>query len=609
MLNIDEIIACTIKYVNELTDFLKWQANVSVNNIVCPLSTNFYITGWRQIMIGFERRQYILRILAEKPGIRVAQLAEQLAVSEGTIRNDLTALEEEQQVRRVRGGAVLIQQEAPLPSLTQVANAEAKQRIARWAAEMVEEGSTILLDASTTVQFMIPHLREYKRLTVVTNGLETARQVARTTSHTVVLVGGMLNRSGNATTSLIGLEMLKNMHIHAAYVSCVGFDLEAGLTERYIEEAQLKEAMLATIPRVIALVGANKIGALGTLPFARPERISHFFTDSDVPAGFVDQMRQAKINLTICGENTVRSFTVDGQKAQFTIGFANQSEKLPFAVDVRRSLERAAADVGSIDLVVADNRLSGEEALRVADRLLQRNIDLVIEYQIDYKAGNLLMDKFQQAGIPVIAVDIPMVGATFFGVDNYRAGHMAGKALGEWVAQQWHGRIDHLLILEEPRAGSLPEARIQGQLDGLREEVPQLPAAERTYTIDCGNTAAVSEAGVAKLLKTLPDSHYMAVISFNDEAAFGALQAARKVGRETDVVIVGQGVDRLVQEEIRDPQSRLIGSTAYMPEKYGERLIDLALKILHSESVPPAVYMKHVFITADNIDHYYPPVS
>ncbi len=560
-------------------------------------------------MIGFERRQNILRILAEKPGIRVTQLAEQLAVSEGTIRNDLTALEEEHLVRRVRGGAVLTELEAPLPGLTQVANAEAKQRIARWAAEIVEEGSTILLDASTTVQFIIPHLREFKRLTIVTNGLETARQVARNTSHTVVLVGGMLNRSGNATTGLIGLEMLKNMHIHAAYVSCVGFDLEAGLTERYIEEAQLKEAMLATIPRIIALVGSNKIGAVGTLPFARPERISHFFTDSAVPSGFVDQMRQANINLTVCGENTVRSFTVDGQKAQFTIGFANQSEDLPFAIDVRRSLERAAADVGSINLVVADNRLSGEEALRVADRLLQRNIDLVIEYQIDYKAGNLLMDKFQQASIPVIAIDIPMLGATFFGVDNYRAGHLAGRALGTWIGQQWHGRIDHLLILEEPRAGSLPEARIQGQLDGLREAVPQLPAAEQTHFIDCGNTTAVSEAGVAKLLQTLPDSHHIAVISFNDEAALGALQAARQANREADVVIVGQGADRLVRGEIRNPQSRLIGSTAYMPERYGEKVIDLALKILRGESVPPAVYMQHVFIDASNVDRYYPAVD
>jgi ribose transport system substrate-binding protein len=301
----------------------------------------------------------------------------------------------------------------------------------------------------------------------------------------------------------------------------------------------------------------------------------------------------------------VRSYTTDGDSPQFTIGFANQSEALPFAVDVRRSLERAAADLGCIDLVVTDNRLSGEEALRVADKLIQRNIDLAIEYQIDYKAGNLIMNKFQQAGIPVIAVDIPMVGATFFGVDNYRAGHLAGVALGKWVLADWGGAIDHLLVLEEPRAGSLPEARIQGQLDGLRETLGRL-TADAIHHIDCGNVSAVSEAAVAEWLPAIPNGRRIAVISFNDEAALGALQAARRANREADVVIAGQGADRLVHGEIRDPASRLIGSTAYMPERYGEKLMELALKILHGESVPPAIYMNHEFVNAGNIDQFYP---
>ena len=107
----------------------------------------------------------------------------------------------------------------------------------------------------------------------------------------------------------------------------------------------------------------------------------------------------------------------------------------------------------------------------------------------------------------------------------------------------------------------------------------------------------------------LPDCHHIAIVAFNDEAAFGALQAARKVNREQDVVIVGQGAERLVHTELRDPESRLIGSTAYMPERYGEKLMGLALKILHGESVPPAIYMNHVFINIDNIDRYYPPVD
>lgn len=559
----------------------------------------------------FERRQNIVRLLSGQPGMRVPEMAEIFGVSDGTIRNDLNALEESGKLQRVRGGAVVMNATEvvgvhdPVAPVDAVAYADLKQRIARWAAETVEEGDTIFLDASSTVRFMVPYLAECKRLTIVTNGLETARQLARETIHPVVLVGGMVNRSGNATTSLIGLPMLKNLNIRTAYVSCIGFDVQAGMTERLIEEAQLKEALLTSIPHVMALVGSNKIGVVSTIPFIPTERITHFFTDSGVSAEFIEQLRQEKINLTVCGENTVRSYTTDGDSPQFTIGFANQSETLPFAVDVRRSLERAAADLGCIDLVVSDNRLSGEEALRVADKLIQRNIDLAIEYQIDYKAGNLIMNKFQQAGIPVIAVDIPMVGATFFGVDNYRAGHLAGVALGEWVSAKWGGSIDHLLILEEPRAGSLPEARIQGQLDGLRETLGRLPA-DSIHHIDCGNVSSVSEAAVAGWLPAIAKGRHIAIVSFNDEAAYGALQAARRANREMDVVIVGQGADRLVHGEIRDPASRLIGSTAYMPERYGEKLAELALKILRGESVPPAVYMNHVFIDAENIDQFYP---
>jgi DeoR/GlpR family transcriptional regulator of sugar metabolism len=168
-------------------------------------------------MIGlttFERRQNIVRLLEEQPGMRVADFAETFQVSEGTIRNDLNALEEAGKLVRVRGGAVLTSTpdgNAPEPANPpdSVANADLKQRIARWAAETVEEGDTIFMDASSTVRFMVPYLRECKRLTIVTNGLETAARLARETPHPVVMVGGMVNRSGNATTSLIGLPCSK----------------------------------------------------------------------------------------------------------------------------------------------------------------------------------------------------------------------------------------------------------------------------------------------------------------------------------------------------------------------------------------------------------------
>ena len=238
-------------------------------------------------------------------------------------------------------------------------------------------------------------------------------------------------------------------------------------------------------------------------------------------------------------------------------------------------------------------------AQAVAEEFLAQNLDLVIEYQIDEQAGNRIIERFQQANIPVIAIDIPMVGATFFGVNNYRAGQLAGVALGEWIKRQWTGQIDRVLVLIEPRAGTLPAARIQGMLEGLQSIIDDV-SPDRQIMLDCGNTAEIAEEQMLAALKSLPDAHRLAVISFNDDAAYGALNAACQLQREHDVVIVGQGADRRVREELKKTDSRIIGSTAYWPEQYGEKIIPLALKILRGEPVPPAVYMEHTFVTTGN---------
>ncbi|MFN8457793.1 MAG: substrate-binding domain-containing protein [Anaerolineae bacterium] len=391
-----------------------------------------------------------------------------------------------------------------------------------------------------------------------------------------------------------------------AFISCAGFSIEAGLTEFDLQEAQIKSHMLRSAKRVVALVDSSKLGQESLAPFASLEQVSHLITDQKIEPHLVERLRQSNLTLVICGENTVSSFSpVDTERTHYKIGFANLSEQIPFAVDVRRSLERAAKEAGNIDLVVADNQLNGEVALRIAENLIAKGVDLVIEYQINEKVGNIIMNRFQQAGIPVIAVDIPMVGANFFGADNYRSGHMAGTALGQWIQKWWDGHFDRLIVLEEPRAGALPAARIQGQLDGLQEVVGEIPQA-RLIFLDSGNTSEISAAHMFETLKAHPDEHKLAVISFNDDAAIGALLAARQAKREHEVVIVGQGADRLVRPEIRRPTPRIIGSTAFMPERYGEKLVQMTLKILRGEAVPPATYIDHTLITPQNIELFYP---
>ena len=560
-------------------------------------------------MTTFERRQRILELLRDQPGIKVTELAQRLDVSEGTIRNDLQALENAGELTRVRGGAVLrvrrnfVSRE--FAARTKI-NAASKERIARWAADMVEDGDSVLLDSSSTVFHIAPFLLDRSNLTIVTNGIEVAYALAENPTHTIILIGGVLRPDRALTVGYLGEKILENLHIKTAFVSCSGFSVERGLTQVDIQEAQLKSRMIESAERVVALVDSTKFGKVDLTPFATVDQVSHILTDSDLAPHYIDDIRQTCANLTICGENTTSTYTPRSQEIpHYKIGFANLGENMPFAVDVRRGLEQAAQAVSNIDLILADNQLSGEVALRVADRLITEGVDLVIEYQIDEKVGGLLMDKFNRANIPVIAVDIPLVGATYFGVDHYRAGHMAGVALGRWLVEHWDGTFDRLIILDEKRPGALPATRIQGQLDGLQEAVGPVPSSLILY-LDSGNTSEVSEQRMLAALRELSGRRRLAVLSFNDDAAIGALSATRQLGREADVVIVGQGADRLVRKELRQPSSRIVGSTAYWPERYGEQVIDVALKILRGEPVPPAVYNRHVFITRDNLEEYYP---
>lgn len=557
----------------------------------------------------FDRRKNILRLVRENQSVKVSELSRLLGVSEGTIRTDLAALDDEQQLLRVRGGAVLREEVAGgqwQPPTRIDPHADSKLRIARWAAELIENGDSVLFDDSTTVLKMAAFLKNHRNLTVITNGIEVARALAENTSNTVILIGGILSADGVSVKGSLAEKFLKDLHIQRAFVTCSGFSVDTGLTETDIHKAHIKSQMIRSAEETIALIDSSKFGKLGLTPFASTRDIAHIFTDSNISPQVVEQLRHDGIALTVCEENTVSSYTQhDARTAHYRIGFANLDEVSAFSIDVRRGVERAAKDASNIDLIVADNQLSAEVALRAADELIERGIDLMIEYQIDVTVGSLLMNKFRQANIPVIAVDIPIIGATYFGTDNYNGGYAAGSGLGEWINTNWSGRIDMLIVLEEPRAGALPAARIQGQLDGLASRIGPIDPSHICH-LDSSNTLEVSHEAMLGLLAAQPDSRHLAVLSFNDEAAVGALLAAHEAGREADVVIVGQGGDRRVREEIRRKGSRLIGSTAYMPENYGAKLIDLALKILREESIPPAVYSDNVFIHAGNIDAYYP---
>ena len=257
-------------------------------------------------MTSFERRQRLLRLLSENPGLRVPDLAQRLHVSEGTIRNDLGALSHAGQLTRVWGGAVLAEASTGSPQ-TFAARAGsreiAKTCIARLAAELVEDGDSLILDASTTVYYMATYLKNRQGLTIITNGIETGRHLAQNASNMVLLVGGLLRSDGTSITGTLGEHFLKDLYARKAFVSCSGFTPEAGLTEVDLQEVQLKRRMIASANTVYALIDSSKFGRIDLTPFARTEQIKHIYTDCHLSPEWVERMNQHNIPITLCDES------------------------------------------------------------------------------------------------------------------------------------------------------------------------------------------------------------------------------------------------------------------------------------------------------------------
>ena len=559
---------------------------------------------------AYRRHQHILQMLDELESVRVTDLAERLNVSESTIRTDLEELDEQGQLTRVRGGAV-----AKVPSSTISSdyldqkisrNREQKSWIARWAASLIEDGDAIMLDASSTVMHIAQYLTDRRDLVVFTNGVKVAQLLAKERSNTVILLGGILRPNGNALTGGISEGVLRDYHIRRAFLSCSAFVPELGFFESDLQEAQMKTLMLKATQQRVILCDASKIGQVGLTTFATLEDINYMGVDARVTPATIEEIRSGGAHVVVCGEQTTRNYAPRNKAADVVrVGFANLSEHTPFSRDVRRGLEQAAQQHGGVELVLADNQLNSNVALQVADQLLTQALDLVIEYQVDEDTGNLIAHKFQQAHVPLIAVDIPMVGATYFGVDNYLAGKLAGVELGRAILRDWGGAFDTLIVVEQTRTGKLPAMRIHGQLEGLASVLGSIPA-EKIVTLDFDNTVENAYDTLYATLGGLPPSAQVAIICFNDDAAVGALEAARVSGWLDQIKLVGQGADRRLRLEMRKDHGALVGATAFSPERYGQQLLQLAFDILGGRQVPPAVYMSHFFVSPSNVDVHYP---
>lgn len=243
-----------------------------------------------------ERQAEIARLVEDRGRARVTELAESFGVSSVTIRKDLDVLADEGRVIRTHGGAIAPRvrgQDLAYDVRDRLQQAE-KAAIGRLAAGRVNDGESIIVDASTTSLYLARELMRRtpgQSLTIVTNSIRLATEMSVRPDIGVLLMGGRVRGRSLSLVGQLGDGVLRRVNVQKAFVGAAGLTAEDGLTETTEEEAQIKRAMVAAAREVYALVDNTKWGRVASATFCRPEELTGVFTDAGAPGEMLEGLR------------------------------------------------------------------------------------------------------------------------------------------------------------------------------------------------------------------------------------------------------------------------------------------------------------------------------
>ncbi len=213
-----------------------------------------------------ERQEHIARIVEEHGRVRVNDLAAQFRVSSVTIRKDLVVLESERRLVRTHGGAIAVDRSRPeLPfDIRERLQADEKGSIGAAGAALVQDGESIVMDASTTALSVARQLKArggWSQLTVITNGLRLASELAGHPGIVVLMLGGRVRWEALSVVGQLGDGLFSRVNVQKAFLGAAGFTVDSGLADATEEEAQIKRSMVAAAREVIAIVDHTQVGA------------------------------------------------------------------------------------------------------------------------------------------------------------------------------------------------------------------------------------------------------------------------------------------------------------------------------------------------------------
>lgn len=234
-------------------------------------------------MLAEERKVRILQMIEEDGSVKVSKLTKLFEVSLETIRRDLENMEKEGLLKRVYGGAVLNRNKVQQKSYAKREKEFSieKKAIAINALRYIEEGQSIALNNSTTSIEIARELKNhFKELTIVTNSLRIASELAEVENFNIVLTGGILNNKEYAFYGDISENVLSNFVVDKAFISVSGVSLTHGITDYLPGEVQIEKKLMEISQEIIILADSSKIDSVSLIKVADIHEVNLILTDS-----------------------------------------------------------------------------------------------------------------------------------------------------------------------------------------------------------------------------------------------------------------------------------------------------------------------------------------
>ena len=252
-------------------------------------------------VLNEERRRAILDLLNRHGRVLVTELSQHFATSQVTIRKDLEALHAHGLIHRTHGGALPAREgalEDPTLREKEKLHRQEKLRIAESAAAKVKEGQVIILDSGTTTTAIARCLRRFHNLTIVTNAINIAAELAGTAVD-VILTGGTLRKNSFSLVGPIAEETLRRLSADLLFLGVDGFDVHFGLSTPNLLEAKVNRVMVEVAKRTVAVCDSSKFGRRSLSLIAPPSALHEVITDRGVPKSDLRALKQAGIEVTL----------------------------------------------------------------------------------------------------------------------------------------------------------------------------------------------------------------------------------------------------------------------------------------------------------------------